>query len=123
MIEIRFLIKRGGDLNTSGDVRKQIILLVRDFVKNEVKPVASKLDNNDEYPHELVDMMKELGLFGITIPEAYGGLGLDYTTFATIFEELSKGWMSLTGVIGTHHVLANIIAIHGMLSICRIFSC
>jgi len=100
-------------LNTSGDVRKQIILLVRDFVKNEVKPIASKLDNNDEYPHELVDMMKELGLFGITIPEAYGGLGLDYTTFATIFEELSKGWMSLTGVIGTHHVLANIIAIHG----------
>ena len=100
-------------MNTSGDVRKQIISLVRDFVKNEVKPVASKLDNDDEYPHELVDMMKELGLFGITIPEEYGGLGLDHTTFATIFEELSKGWMSLTGMIGTHHILANIIAVHG----------
>lgn len=100
-------------MNTSGDVRKQIISLVRDFVKNEVKPIAAKLENDDEYPHGLVDMMKELGLFGITIPEAYGGFGLDYTTFATIFEELSKGWMSLTGVIGTHHVLANIIAIHG----------
>ena len=107
------LKKRGSDLNTSGDVRKQIISLVRDFVKNEVKPIASKLDNDDEYPHELVDMMKELGLFGITIPEEYGGLGLDHTTFATIFEELSKGWMSLTGMIGTHHILANIIAIHG----------
>jgi alkylation response protein AidB-like acyl-CoA dehydrogenase len=100
-------------LDTSGDVRKQIISLVRDFVKNEVTPVASKLDNDDEYPHELVDIMKELGLFGITIPEKYGGLGLDHTTFATIFEELSKGWMSLTGMIGTHHILANIIGSHG----------
>ena len=52
------LKKRGSDLNTSGDVRKQIISLVRDFVKNEVNPIASKLDNDDEYPHELVDMMK-----------------------------------------------------------------
>ena len=100
-------------MDTSGDVRKQIISLVRDFVKNEVNPIASKLDNDDEYPHELVDIMKELGLFGITIPEEYGGLGLDHTTFATIFEELSKGWMSLTGMIGTHHILANIIASHG----------
>lgn len=100
-------------MDTSGDVRKQIISLVRDFVKNEVTPVASKLDNDDEYPHELVDIMKELGLFGITIPEKYGGLGLDHTTFATIFEELSKGWMSLTGMIGTHHILANIIGSHG----------
>ena len=100
-------------MDTSGDVRKQIISLVRDFVKNEVAPVASKLDNDDEYPHELVDIMKELGLFGITIPGKYGGLGLDHTTFATIFEELSKGWMSLTGMIGTHHILANIIGSHG----------
>jgi butyryl-CoA dehydrogenase len=100
-------------LDTSGDVRKQIISLDRDFVKNEVTPVASKLDNDDEYPHELVDIMKELGLFGITIPGKYGGLGLDHTTFATIFEELSKGWMSLTGMIGTHHILANIIGSHG----------
>ena len=100
-------------MDTSGDVRKQVISLVRDFVKNEVTPVASKLDKDDEYPHELVDIMKELGLFGITIPEKYGGLGLDHTTFATIFEELSKGWMSLTGMIGTHHILANIIGSHG----------
>ena len=97
----------------SQDVSAQIVNLVSDFVQREVEPVAGRYDNEDVYPHELVEMMKEMGLFGITIPEEYGGLGLDHTTFARIFEELSKGWMSLTGVIGSHHMMSTIIASFG----------
>ena len=98
---------------TSPEARKQIVDLVRDFARRDVEPVASRYDRDDIYPAELVDAMAEMGLFGITVPEEYGGLGLDYTTFASVFEELSKGWMSLTGVIGTHHLMANVIASFG----------
>ncbi len=98
---------------TSPEVRNQIVGLVREFVKRDVEPVASRYDHDDVYPAELVDRMRDMGLFGITIPEEYDGLGLDYTTFAMVFEELSKGWMSLTGPIGTHHVMAYIIASFG----------
>ena len=94
---------------TTTETRNQIVRLVRDFVKREVEPVAAEYDRDDTYPAELVESMKSLGLFGITIPQEYGGLGLDHTSFAMIFEELSKGWMSLTGVIGTHHVAASIV--------------
>ena len=98
---------------TSPEARTQIVSLVREFVQRDVEPVANRYDNEDIYPHELVDTMKEMGLFGITIPEQYGGLGLDYTTFAMIFEEISRGWMSVSGIIGTHHVMAYIIANFG----------
>jgi alkylation response protein AidB-like acyl-CoA dehydrogenase len=95
------------------ETRAQIVELVRDFVRRDVAPVATRYDNEDIYPTELVETMKGLGLFGITIPEEYGGLGLDHTTLALIFEELSKGWMSVSGVIGTHHVMASIISQYG----------
>ena len=95
------------------EVRNQIVTLVRDFVKREVEPIAQRYDNEDIYPQELIEPMREMGLFGITIPEEHGGLGLDHTTFATIFEELSRGWMSVSGIIGTHHVLAHIVANFG----------
>ena len=95
------------------EVRNQIIALVRDFVRREVEPIAQEYDNEDIYPQHLIEPMREMGLFGITIPEEYGGLGLDHTTFATIFEELSRGWMSVSGIIGTHHVLAHIITNFG----------
>ena len=98
---------------TSEEARKQIVSLVRDFVKRDVEPIANSYDNEDIYPHELIPTMGELGLFGINIPSEYGGMGLDFTTFAMIFEELSKGWMSVSGIIGTHHILSYIIAIHG----------
>ena len=100
-------------IKTSSQARTQIVSLVREFVRRDVEPVASRYDNEDIYPAELVDKMADMGLFGITIPQEYGGLGLDYTTFAMIFEELSKGWMSLTGPIGTHHILSYIIASFG----------
>ncbi len=96
--------------STSKEVRGQIVNMVRDFVRRDVSPIADRYDNEDIYPHELVEPMREMGLFGITIPEQYGGMGLDHTTFAMIFEELSKGWMSVSGIIGTHHVLAHVVA-------------
>ena len=95
------------------ETRAQIVSLVRDFVRREVAPVAARYDHDDIYPAELVGTMRRMGLFGITIPEEYGGLGLDHVTLAVVFEELSKGWMSLSGVIGTHHLMASIIADHG----------
>ena len=98
---------------TSTEVRNQIVTLVRDFVKREVEPIAQRYDNEDIYPQELIEPMREMGLFGITIPEEYGGLGLDHTTFAIIFEELSRGWMSVSGIIGTHHVMAHIVSNFG----------
>ena len=98
----------------STEVRNQIVALVRDFVRREVEPIAREYDNEDIYPQQLIEPMREMGLFGITIPEEYGGLGLDHTTFATIFEELSRGWMSVSGIIGTHHVLAHVVANFGL---------
>ncbi len=98
---------------TSTETRNQMTNLVREFVRRDVEPVANHYENEDIYPQDLVDKMAEMGLFGIMIPEEYGGLGLDYTTFAMIFEELSKGWMSLTGPIGTHHILAYVISTYG----------
>ena len=100
-------------VTTSDEARSQIVALVRDFVRREVEPVAAELDRDDRVPHDLIDQMKELGLFGITVPEEYGGLGLDYTTFASIFEELSMGLMSLSGAIGTHHILTYVLTHYG----------
>ena len=98
---------------TSTETRNQLTNLVREFVRRDVDPVVNYFEHEDIYPQELVDKMAEMGLFGIMIPEEYGGLGLDYTTFALIFEELSKGWMSLTGPLGTHHILAYVISTYG----------
>ncbi len=87
--------------------------MVREFVDRDVRPVAAQHDADDSYPSALVDQMAEMGLFGITIPEEYGGLGLDHSTYAMIFEELSRGWLSITGPIGTHSILAHALTNHG----------
>ncbi|HEV3274582.1 MAG TPA: acyl-CoA dehydrogenase family protein [Candidatus Dormibacteraeota bacterium] len=94
-------------------VRAEIIDTVRKFVQREVIPVASDLEHADAYPEEIVATMRELGLFGITIPEAYGGLGLDLLTYVGVIEELSYGWMSLTGIVNTHTMAATLIMAHG----------
>ena len=99
--------------STPEEARTQIVNMVREFVRRDVEPVAAQLDRDDETPHELINTMKELGLFGITVPEKYGGMGLDYTTFAMIFEEISKGFMSLSGAIGTHHILTYVLTHYG----------
>jgi alkylation response protein AidB-like acyl-CoA dehydrogenase len=86
---------------------------VRRFVDREVIPNATRLEHANEYPTALVERMKELGLFGATIPEEYGGLGLDFTTYAMIIEELCRGWMSLSGILNTHLLLAYILRTFG----------
>jgi butyryl-CoA dehydrogenase len=94
-------------------VRAEIIDTVRKFVQRDVLPVASDLEHADAYPEDIVAMMRDLGLFGITIPESYGGLGLDLLTYVGVIEELSYGWMSLTGIVNTHTMAATLIMTHG----------
>jgi butyryl-CoA dehydrogenase len=98
---------------TDDDVRREIIETVRRFVAKEVLPVAGDLERRDEFPAEIVAQMRDLGLFGVTIPEAYGGLGLDLLTYIGVIEELAFGWMSLTGIINTHTMAATLIMTHG----------
>jgi butyryl-CoA dehydrogenase len=88
------------------DEQAEIVRTLREFVDRDVIPRASELDHADEFPGELVEVMRELGLFGVTIPVEYGGLGLDLTTYALIVKELSRGWISLSGVINTHFMAA-----------------
>lgn len=93
--------------------QQMIARTVHDFVEREVIPAATELEHRNEYPHALVETMKQLGLFGLNIPEAYGGNEIEYTTFAVIFEELSRGWMGLAGIIGTHSVLCDVLVRFG----------
>jgi alkylation response protein AidB-like acyl-CoA dehydrogenase len=102
-----------GNVSLATEVRDEILSTVRRFVEREVLPVASELEHRNEYPQALVDRMKELGLFGATIPQEYGGLGLDVTTYAMVVEELCRGWMSLSGVLNTHLMLAYMLRMHG----------
>jgi alkylation response protein AidB-like acyl-CoA dehydrogenase len=93
--------------------QEMIISTVRKFVDNEVIPVASEMEHRNEYPHALVEQMKELGLFGLNIPEGFGGIGVDTTTFARVFEEVARGWLGLAGIIGSHSVMADVIVRFG----------
>ena len=98
---------------TDPEVRREIVGTVRRFVEREVIPVASELEHADRFPADIVESMRGLGLFGVTIPEAYGGLGLDLLTYIGIIEELAAGWMSLTGIVNTHTMAATLIMAHG----------
>jgi hypothetical protein len=86
---------------------------VKEFVDRDVIPVASAMEHRDEYPNALVETMKAMGLFGLNIPDAYGGSDVDYTTFAIVFEELSRGWMGLAGILGAHLVLCDVLVRFG----------
>jgi alkylation response protein AidB-like acyl-CoA dehydrogenase len=86
------------------DEQKAITEMVRQFVDKEVLPIAEEHDHEDKFPDAVVEQMKELGLFGVTIPEEYGGMGLDLTTYAMIVEELSRGWISVSGIVNTHFI-------------------
>ena len=93
--------------------RQEILRTIREFVDRDVLPNVSRFEHADEFPYEMVDTMRELGLFGTTIPEEYGGLGLDLTTYALIVKELSRGWISLSGVINTHFIASFMIKTFG----------
>ena len=95
------------------EVRQEIIDTVRRFVSREVMPVVSEFEREDRFPAEIVDQMRGLGLFGVTIPETYGGLGLDLLTYIGVIEELAYGWMSLTGIVNTHTMVATLLLSHG----------
>jgi alkylation response protein AidB-like acyl-CoA dehydrogenase len=86
------------------DEQKAITEMVRQFADEQILPNAEKYDHEDSFPEPIVEQMKELGLFGTTIPEEYGGMGLDLTTYAMIVEELSRGWISISGIINTHFI-------------------
>jgi alkylation response protein AidB-like acyl-CoA dehydrogenase len=90
-----------------------ILATVRRFLEREVAPVASELEHRNEYPDQLVERMKEIGLFGANVPDEYGGQDLSYTIFAMIFEEISRAWMGLAGILGTHTVLCDVLARFG----------
>lgn len=98
------------------DTQKELLRTVREFVDKDVIPTAPELEQEDSYPDELVQTMVEMGLFGVTIPEKHGGLGLDLTTYALIVSELSRGWMSLSGVLNTHFMAAWLIDTFGTAS-------
>src|SRR3954465_4716976 len=86
------------------DEQREIVEMVRRFVDDQIIPQAGHYDAADEFPEPIVEQMKELGLFGVTIPEAYGGMQLDLTTYAMIVEELSRGWISISGIVNTHFI-------------------
>src|ERR1044072_7632517 len=86
------------------DEQKDILAMIRQFADGQILPNAEHFDHEDEVPQDMVDQMKELGLFGVTIPEEYGGMELDLTTYVMIVEELSRGWISISGIINTHFI-------------------
>src|SRR5260370_37833684 len=95
------------------DVQNEIIATVRQFVEKEVIPNAPELERTDTYPQAIVDQMREMGLFGLMIPQEYGGVGEVLLTYALCVEELARGWMSISGVLNTHFIVAYMLRQHG----------
>ena len=95
------------------DIQTEILKTVREFVEDKIIPVATDLEHKDEYPTDIVEGLKELGLFGLMIPEEYGGLGESLLIYALVVEEIARGWMSVSGVINTHFIVAYMLMQHG----------
>ncbi|MBP2476486.1 alkylation response protein AidB-like acyl-CoA dehydrogenase [Crossiella equi] len=94
------------------DIQQEILSTVRSFVDKEIIPHAQALEHGDTYPADIVEGMKEMGLFGLTIPEEFGGLGESLLTYALVVEEIARGWMSVSGVINTHFIVAHMVKQH-----------
>jgi alkylation response protein AidB-like acyl-CoA dehydrogenase len=103
----------GAGLVELTDEQREIVGAVRDFVDAEVIPVADELEHRDEFPDKIVEQMKEMGLFGLTVPEEHGGAGLDLMTYALVGVELSRGWMSLSGIMNTHFMAIYLLKKYG----------
>ena len=95
------------------DIQVEILKTVREYVDEQILPVATDLEHKDAYPDEIVEGLKEMGIFGLMIPEEYGGLGESLLTYALVVEELARGWMSVSGVINTHFIVAYMVNQHG----------
>ncbi|HYN28933.1 MAG TPA: acyl-CoA dehydrogenase family protein [Dermatophilaceae bacterium] len=91
----------------------ELLALVRQFVDEQIIPVATEMEHADEYPTDIVEAMKEMGIFGLMIPEEYGGLGESLLTYALTVEEIARGWMSVSGIINTHFIVAYLLLQHG----------
>src|SRR3954470_11054156 len=101
--------------NTEGltEIQTEILSAVRTFVDKEIIPYATDLEHKDEFPEAIVEGMKEMGLFGLMIPEEYGGLGESLLTYALVVEVIARGWMSVSGVINTHFMVAYMLVQYG----------
>ncbi|KQZ89116.1 acyl-CoA dehydrogenase [Phycicoccus sp. Root563] len=95
------------------DEQVELVKLVKEFVDEQIIPVAQELEHADEYPTQIVEGMKEMGIFGLMIPEEYGGLGESLLTYALVVEEIARGWMSVSGIINTHFIVAYMLLQHG----------
>jgi alkylation response protein AidB-like acyl-CoA dehydrogenase len=95
------------------DLQRDILAAVREFVDSEIIPVATELDHSDTYPDRIVAGLRDLGVFGLTIDECYGGLGESLLTYALVVEEIARGWMSISGIINTHFIVAYLLGKHG----------
>jgi len=95
------------------EVQIEILDTVKSFVDKEIIPYATDLEHKDEFPEAIVEGMKEMGLFGLMIPEEYGGLGESLLTYALVVEQVARGWMSVSGVINTHFIVAYMLMHHG----------
>jgi alkylation response protein AidB-like acyl-CoA dehydrogenase len=95
------------------EIQQEILSTVRGFVDKEIIPYATELEHKDEFPEAIVEGMKEMGLFGLMIPEEHGGLGESLLTYALVVEEIARGWMSVSGVINTHFIVAYMLRQHG----------
>jgi len=95
------------------EAERDILATVREFTDREIIPVASELEHADEYPAQIVAGMKGLGLFGLRVPEAYEGLGVSLLLYALVVEEITRGWMSVSGILNTHFIVAHLIARYG----------
>ncbi len=95
------------------DVQREILDTVRNFVDKEVLPHVRALEHDDAYPSDIVAGMQEMGLFGLTIAEEHGGLGESLLTYALVVEEIARGWMSVSGIINTHFIVAYLLQQHG----------
>jgi alkylation response protein AidB-like acyl-CoA dehydrogenase len=106
-------MKRLTDTTELTDLQQDILSAVREFVDKEILPVAGELDRSDTYPDRIVEGLKNLGVFGLTIDPQYGGLGEPLLTYALVVEEISRGWMSISGIINTHFIVSYLIGRHG----------
>ncbi len=95
------------------EVQQEILSTVKGFVDKEILPYATDLEHKDEFPEAIVEGMKEMGLFGLMIPEEYGGLGESLLTYALVVEQIARGWMSVSGIINTHFIVAYMLVQHG----------
>ncbi len=96
-----------------GEDQRELLAVVREFVEEQILPVATELEHRDEYPTEIVKGMREMGLFGLMIPEEYGGAGESLLTYALVIEEVARGWMSVSGILNTHFIVAWMLLQHG----------